>query len=113
MDTPMALTDTALRGLKPVLKPTKLFDARGLYLLVTPESPRKPKGARLWRLKYYFAGKERLLSLGMYPEVSLKLARELRDKARALLAQGIDPSIQRKADSLSQREAVSNSFEVI
>jgi len=109
----MALTDTALRGLKTVSKPTKLFDARGLFLLVTPESPRNPKGARLWRLKYYFAGKEKSLSLGSYPEVSLKLARELRDKARALLALGVDPSIQRKADSLSQREAASNSFEVI
>ncbi|HZP66859.1 MAG TPA: tyrosine-type recombinase/integrase [Rudaea sp.] len=109
----MALTDTALRNLKPVSKPTKLFDSNGLFLLVNPPSARVPKGSRLWRFKYYYAGKEKLLSLGAYPDMSLRLARDARDKARTLLVQNIDPSVQRKAEEFAQREAAANSFEVI
>jgi integrase len=72
-------------------KPQKLFDAKGLYLLVSP--PSSPG----WRLKFYFpAGHERLMSLGTYPEVTLKRAREKRDEAKRQLADGVDPSVQRK-----------------
>jgi integrase len=72
-----------------------LFDERGLSLLVTPT------GSRLWRLKYYVSGREKLLSLGDYRDVPLKRAREKRDDARRLLADGVDPSAQRKADQLA------------
>jgi integrase len=109
----MALTDTALRNLKPVDRPTKLFDSNGLFLLVNPPSPRNPKGSRLWRFKYYFASKEKLLALGAYPDMSLKLARETRDNARTLLVKDIDPSMQRKASARAARDAAGNSFEAI
>ncbi|MDQ3959208.1 MAG: Arm DNA-binding domain-containing protein, partial [Pseudomonadota bacterium] len=62
----MLLTDTAIRNAKPTEKPTRLFDGGGMYLLINPN------GSRWWRLKYRFGGKEKLLSLGVYPEVSLK-----------------------------------------
>lgn len=86
----MSLTDTAIRNAKPGAKPIKLGDERGLFLLV------QPSGGKLWRLKYRFAGKELKLSLGTYPDVSLKEARRRRDEARTLLAQGIDPGAERK-----------------
>ena len=79
----MPLTDIAVRNTKPGDRPFKLFDGRGLYLLV------QPKGGRLWRLKYRFAGKEKLLSFGSLPEVSLKEARQRRDKAREQFRDGI------------------------
>ena len=87
----MALTDTAVRLKKAGTKPEKLFDERGLYLLVAPS------GGKWWRLKYRFAGKEKLLSLGIYPDTTLSKAREKRDEARRLIADGIDPSVQRQA----------------
>lgn len=86
----MPLTDTTVRNAKPQPKQAKLFDGGGLFLLVTP------KGGKLWRLKYRFGGKEKLLSLGVYPDVGLKEARTRRDAARELLAQGIDPGEQKK-----------------
>lgn len=86
----MALTDVALRSLKTNI-PRKIFDGRGLYIEVTAA------GNRLWRMKYRFAGKEKRLSLGGYPEISLKAARALHAEHVALLARGIDPSAQRKA----------------
>ncbi|MCB1909801.1 MAG: DUF4102 domain-containing protein [Rhodocyclaceae bacterium] len=76
----MALSDTAIRALKPCEKNLKIADGQGLFLLVTPS------GGKWWRLKFRFAGKEKLLSLGTYPEVGLKAARERRDEARKLLA---------------------------
>ena len=82
----MALTDRAIRSTKPRSKPYKRFDERGLYLLVNPN------GARYWRLKYRYDGKERVLALGVYADVSLKMARERRDNARRLVADGIDPN---------------------
>jgi len=109
----MALTDTSLRNLKQVTRPTKLYDTLGLFLLLNPQSVRNPKGSRLWRVKYYFGGKEKLLALGAYPDLPLKLAREQRDKVRELLARGIDPDAQRKADTFATREAASNNFEAI
>jgi integrase len=87
----MALTELEIRSARAKEKPIKLFDGSGLYLLV------QPRGGRWWRFKYRFQGKERELSLGVYPEVSLKLARERREDARRTVAQGIDPSAERKA----------------
>jgi integrase len=99
----MPLTDTSIRSTKPGAKPLKLFDGGGLYLLVNPT------GSRWWRLKYRVSGREKLLSLGVYPDVSLKLARDRRDEARKLIAQGIDPSAQRQAE----KSATSNTLEAI
>lgn len=87
----MALTDTKIRATKATEKSVKLFDGGGLYLLVNPN------GSRWWRLKYRFHGRERGISLGVFPEVSLKAARERRDEAKRLVAAGTDPSEQRQA----------------
>lgn len=87
----MALTDIAVRNAKAATKPLRLKDERGLYLEVRPE------GGKWWRLRYWFNSKEGRLSLGTYPDVSLKMARERRDEARRMIAQGIDPSQARKA----------------
>lgn len=103
----MPLTDVSVRTAKATDKPAKLFDERGLFLLVAPS------GGKWWRLKYRFEGKEKLLSLGTYPDTPLKLAREARDSARQLVAQGIDPSVQRKATKSARLERDANSFEVI
>lgn len=84
------LTDAAIRRAKPQDKPYKLADSEGLYLLVNPN------GSRLWRLKYRMGGKEKLLSFGKYPEVSLAGAREARNNAKAEIQQGRDPSLTRK-----------------
>lgn len=92
----MALTDTAVRQSKADRKPYKRYDERGMYLLVTPS------GGRLWRLKYRYGGKEKTLALGAYPDVSLKRARERRDDARRLLADGRDPAAQKKAEKAAQ-----------
>jgi len=104
---PLPLTDTKLRTIKPGLKSRKIADEKGLYLEVTPS------GGRWWRLKYRFAGKERRISLGVYPDVSLKEARDARDAAKKLLSSGIDPSSQRKADKLRLCETHTNNFEAI
>ena len=101
------LTDKAIRALKPQDKPYKASDGAGLYLLV------QSTGARLWRLKYRFAGKEKLAALGVYPEVSLADARSRRDELRRLLASGVDPSSHRRAKKAAQVNAAANSFEVI
>ena len=103
----MALSDTSIRNAKPAKRPRKLFDTGGLYLLV------QPSGARWWRLKYRFAGKEKLLSLGVYPDVSLKQARANRDEARKLLADGVDPSAKRQADEAARRLSAENSFKAV
>lgn len=88
----MPLTDAAIRNAKPGEKPVKLSDGAGLFLLITP------KDQRWWRLRYRFDGKEKMLSLGTYPAVTLKDARQKRDEARALISKGIDPSAQRQAE---------------
>lgn len=103
----MALTDTKVKSVKPTEKTQKLFDGGGLYLEVTP------KGGKRWRLKYRFTGKEKLLSLGVYPEVKLKVARERRDELRKLLAEGVDPSANRKAAKAAAVDRASNSFETV
>jgi len=103
----MPLTDTAIRNAKPGEKPAKIFDERGLFLLVTPA------GGKWWRLRYKFDGKEKLLSLGVYPDTSLKDARTRRDDARKLLANGIDPGENRKAVKAARQVRAANSFEVV
>jgi integrase len=103
----MPLTDIAVRNAKPSEKPVKMFDGGGLFLLVTPS------GGKWWRLKFRVESKEKLLSLGIYPDVSLKEARERRDEARRLLAAGIDPSENRKAQKAATQERAANSFEVV
>ena len=100
-----ALTDAAIRNAKPAAKPLRLFDGGGLYLEVAPS------GGKWWRLKYRFGGKEKRISFGVYPEVTLKDAREKRDAARKLLAQGIDPGEERKATKAI--DSGSGSFEAV
>lgn len=86
----MALSDIIIRAAKPQEKDWKLTDEKGLYLLITPS------GGKLWRIKFRHQGKEKKLSLGAYPEVNLTKARKLRDAARATLANGQDPALERK-----------------
>lgn len=101
------LTDVAIRQTKPGTKPKKLSDGGGLYLLVTPAD------SRYWRWKYRFAEREKLLALGVYPDVGLAQARKEHQKARELLASGIDPSESRKQAKLAARIVASHSFEVV
>jgi integrase len=103
----MALTDTAIRNVKTGERPRKLFDSRGLYLLIMPG------GSRWWRLKYRFASKEKLISLGTYPDIGLKLARKRRDEARKLLAEGLDPGAERKSKKSKLAAEASSSFEAV
>ena len=100
----MSLTDIAIRKLKPAEKPAKFSDERGLYLFV------QPSGSKLWRLKYRFEGKEKVMPLGQYPDVSLAQAREGRESARKQLASGVDPMAQRKVERTARRFAIENSF---
>jgi integrase len=101
------LSDIKIRNAKPAEKPVRLFDERGLYLEVSPA------GGKWWRLKYRFAGKEKRLSLGVYPDVSLKDARDSREECRKMLASGVDPSENRKARKSASSDRASNSFEVV
>ncbi|WP_413457621.1 tyrosine-type recombinase/integrase [Herbaspirillum huttiense] len=101
------LKDLQVKNAKPKDKPYKLADGGGLYLLVTPA------GGKGWRLKYLYQGKEKLISLGTYPEVGLQEARKRRDSNKELLSDGIDPSDNRKAKKLVGLEQAANSFEVI
>ena len=103
------LTDTAIRKAKLAkgAKRERLFDGGGLYLELVPT------GGKWWRLKYRFARKEKLLSLGVYPEVSLADARTKRDDARKLLRDGVDPSIRRKLEKAARIDAGTNTFEII
>ena len=88
-------------------KTIRLWDGRGMYLEITP------KGGKWWRFKYWFDGRERRMSLGVYPDVSLADAREKREEARRKVAAGIDPGEQRKAEAVALIEAVENSFEAV
>ncbi len=92
----MALTDTKIRTTKKTGKRFKLYDERGLYLEVTPI------GSKRWRFKYRYDNKEKLLSLGIYPDVSLIKARFRRDEAREQLADGFNPSEQRKTEKVKK-----------
>ncbi|KVS23488.1 integrase arm-type DNA-binding domain-containing protein [Burkholderia cepacia] len=103
----MPLTDTAIKNAKPAAKPTRLFDGGGLYLEISPA------GGKWWRLKYRFGGKEKRISLGVYPDVSLQTARKRRAEARERLAGGADPGEVKKADKRAAKLAASNSFEAV
>jgi len=101
------LTDTLVKSIKPKDAPYKLSDGGGLYLLV------KPNGGKYWHLAYRYNEKQKLLSLGVYPEVSLKDARKKRDAARKLLAQNIDPSEAKKEEKRLSILQAANTFESI
>lgn len=103
----MPLTDIAIRSAKPSEKPRKLFDGEGMYLEVAPS------GGKWWRLKYRWAGKEKRLSLGTYPEVPLLEARRRRDDAKRLLEQGQDPSAERQRKKAALSEDVETTFEAV
>ncbi len=103
----MPLTDKAIRAAKPGPKTQRLADGGGMYLELAP------RGGMYWRLKYRHRGKEKRLALGVFPDVSLKRAREKREEARRLLAEGIDPSAYRKSLAAEQQERATNSFEAV
>lgn len=103
----MPLTDVRVRTAKPAEKDYKMADERGLFLLV------KKNSSKYWRMKYRIAGKEKLLAIGVYPDVSLASARQSRDETRSMLAQGIDPMEHKKAVKAAFHESASNSFEII
>jgi integrase len=103
----MALSDIKVKNAKPFEKPYKLSDEKGLYLLVNPN------GAKYWRFKYRFDGKEKLLSLGIYDDVSLAKARSKRDDARKLLADKIDPGLVKQTEKRTRQAVLANSFEII
>jgi integrase len=103
----MALSDAKVRNAKPQVKPFKIADGEGLFLWVMPT------GSKYWRLRYFFAGKEKLLALGVYPDVSLTDARERRAQARKTLAAGNDPSeVKREAKLVASLKA-ENTFETV
>jgi len=103
----MPLTDAQIRSAKPDIKTYKLFDSGGLYLEVAPS------GGKWWRLKYRVDRKEKRISLGVYPTIGLKEARERREEAKKMLAQGVDPSAQRKAVKASIISKEENTFEAV
>jgi hypothetical protein len=104
----MPLTELQIKNVRPQPgKTVRVFDARGLYLEISET------GRKWWRLKYRYAGKEKRLSLGVYPETSLKDARARCDEARKLLSDGVDPSQQRKVDRLVRAERSEDTFEKI
>lgn len=103
----MTLTVTEVKNAKPGAKPQRLYDERGLYLEISP------KGGKWWRFKYRIDGKEKRLSLGVYPDISLKDAREGREEARKLVAKKIDPSVRRKAEKDLRFSNGANTFEVV
>lgn len=98
-----ALSEMKIRAARPRERAYKLFDERGLFMLVTPT------GGRLWRFRYRLGGVEKLLTLGAYPDVPLKRAREKREDARKLVADGIDPNAKRRAE----KSAHANTFEAV
>lgn len=103
----MPLTDIEIRNARPREKAYRLADGAGMYLEVSPA------GGKYWRLKYRIAGKEKRLALGVYPETSAKEARIRRDAARKLLADGIDPGVERKVQKVVGYERAANSFEAV
>jgi integrase len=103
----MSLTDLAAKRAKPKEKPYKLADDRGLYLMVTTT------GSKLWRWKYRIDGKEKLMALGSYPEVSLESARIARNDARAVLQGKVDPMAARKANKHNAALVANNSFQAV
>lgn len=103
----MKLTARQVSTAKPTDKPYKLSDGGGLYLLVNPN------GSRYWRMKYRYAGKEKLLSIGVFPDVTLAEARDKRTEARRVLSAGDDPSEVKQAAREAKNLAINNSFELL
>jgi hypothetical protein len=103
----MKLTDVRIRNAKPTGQTYKLSDGAGMYLLVTKD------GARYWRFDYRFNGKRRMLALGVYPTSTLSLARDRREAARKLLAEGKDPNIAMRETKRTAKIASNNTFETI
>ncbi|ASP20090.1 prophage CP4-57 integrase [Antarctobacter heliothermus] len=100
----MALTDLKIKKAKTAEKPYKLYDSLGLFVLVNPN------GSKLWRQKYTFRGKERLLAHGSYPDVSLREARAKRDAIRVQLAEGTDPTVQKRLDEIEAETKARTTF---
>ncbi|HLJ95430.1 MAG TPA: integrase arm-type DNA-binding domain-containing protein [Gemmataceae bacterium] len=104
---PKSLSDPRARNAKPKARPYKISDGEGLFLLITPS------GSKYWRLRYFFGGKEKLLALGVYPEITLADAREKRAQARKALAAGTDPGeVKKEAKRLAALKSV-NAFETV
>ncbi|MEI6729866.1 MAG: Arm DNA-binding domain-containing protein, partial [Pseudomonadota bacterium] len=101
----MKLTDSKCSKTKPESKPIKLSDGGGMYLHIMPT------GSKIWRLKYRFLNKEKLLTLGVYPRITLKEAREKRDEAKKILDAGQDPSETRKLEKIELKQDYENNFE--
>lgn len=101
------LTDTTIKQAKPRDKAYPLSDGRSMYLEVMPT------GAKYWRMKYHYNRKENTLSIGVYPSVTLKKAREVAEAARAQLAAGIDPNAKKKQDKLARITSAGNSFDMV
>lgn len=106
-DTPVALTDTKVRSVKSREKSFKIADGKGLFLVV------KPNGSKYWRFRYQFGGKEKLLAIGIYPDVSLADARRKRDEARKLLADDTDPGMAKQLKKRAKKLVSENSFEAV
>lgn len=104
---PMPLTEVKIKSAKAKEKPYKLADEQGLYLLVNPNK------SKLWKHKYRYDGKEKKLSYGSYPEVSLAEARRKRDESRRLLSDDIDPGLHKKERKLARILGAENSFELV
>ena len=98
------LSDKRIRALRPLQKPYRIADGRAMYLLVSPA------GGKLWRLKFRLDGKERVLALGQYPDVSIADARDKRDAARKLIAKGIDPVAQKRGQRDARHQAAGHPF---
>jgi integrase len=103
----MALTDTAVKNFKGQEKPAKFSDGGGLFLLVTPT------GSKLWRLAYRYQKKQKLLSFGAYPQISLADARVRRAEAKALLAKGVDPSVHLKLERIAEQTGKAATFKIV
>lgn len=101
------LTDIQPRKAKPRDKPYKLSDGGGMYLLINPD------GSKYWRMGYRFAGTERLLAFGKYPEISLADARKARSAARDKINAGIDPSQAKRIEKKNKAAADANTFEAV
>jgi len=111
------LTDIQVKNAKPQEKDVTMFDGGGMYLLIGRQkfdnSGKLLPASKLWRFKYRYAGKEKLLSFGAYPVVTLAEARQRRDEAKKLLSNGVDPGENKKAQKAAQGEQDTNTFEVI
>lgn len=103
----MPLTDTTIRNAKPADKPYKLYDGGGLFVEITPS------GGKLWRLKYRYAGKEKLQALGKYPAVSLSEARNRREEGKTLLADNVDPGEVKRIEKQRREVQAADTFEAV